>query len=71
MSSKNDLKPIPDLTTESAADLLGRDLPPVKMVVGNMIPAGKARLIEYDAGARSVRLLPPGVVAAEDLDGMT
>lgn len=40
MSSNNNPTPIPDLTTESAADLLGRDLPPVKMVVGDIIPAG-------------------------------
>jgi hypothetical protein len=27
----------------------------------------KARLIEYDTGKRTVRLLPPGVTAAEEL----
>lgn len=31
---------IPSLQTEGADELLARDLPPVKMVVGNVIPAG-------------------------------
>jgi hypothetical protein len=30
-------------------------------------PLHKARLVEYDAGLRTVRLLPPGVAAAEQL----
>lgn len=57
MSPKNTTdKPIPDLVTESAAELLARDLPPVKMVVGDILPAGLVLLAGDPKAGKSLLL---------------